>query len=180
MKRIVGYCVMLVTAAFLFNSLAPDADARKRRRKRKKPQRYEAPWGMAGCGLWSSVIKDKGQGAQLGVWALRNFVLNSQTSAITSGTSNCVHQRNRMAAKEQEVYLTTNLASLSKEAAQGEGEHLWALSEVFGCPYQEFARMSQDRYDVIFQKLDPEKVLDNYLDEVNSHKTLDRACRRTG
>ena len=67
-----------------------------------KGVKYEEKWGMAGCGFWNYAIDNKETGAQLGVWALRNFIFyDSATSAITSGTSNCVDRRMKMAAHDQ-------------------------------------------------------------------------------
>lgn len=148
-------------------------------RQKHKDGSYSEPWGMAGCDLWSQVITKKDKDSQLGVWALRTFILNSQTSAITSGTSNCVKSRSETAAVEQEVFIEVNLASLSKEAAQGEGEHIRALAEVFGCPHSEFARLSQSRYAEIFATYTADAVLESYLREVNADQGLAKTCVRT-
>lgn len=138
----------------------------------------DVPWGMAGCSIWNYAIKDKGQGAQIGVWALEHFVFGVQISAITSGTLNCVDPSMRNAANEQEVFVTVNLASLQKEAAQGQGEHLDALAEIFGCQDKEgFAHMSQSRYETIFANEKPAQVLHNYKSEIKSGKS---ACSRAG
>lgn len=138
----------------------------------------DVPWGMAGCSIWNYVIKDKGQGPQIGVWVLEHFVFGVQTFAITSGTSNCVDSGSKMSANDQEVFMTVNLASLQKEAAQGKGEHLDTLAEIFGCQDKEgFAQLSQSRYEAIFANEKPESVLQNYKSEIKAGKA---ACSRAG
>lgn len=133
----------------------------------------DVPWGMGGCGIWNWVIKDKEQGPQIAVWALNNFVFGFQTSAITSGTSNCVDYGTKMSSNDQEVFVTVNLASLQKEAAQGKGEHLDTLAAIFGCQDKEgFAQLSQSRYEAIFANEKPETVLENYKSEIKSSKAV--------
>jgi len=141
-------------------------------------KKYEAPWGMAGCDLWAGVIKGKDQGAQLGVWALRNLVLNSQTSAITSGTSGCVEKSVDYANKEQEIFININLATLQTEAARGEGNHLDALAEVFGCEDKgAFFNLSKEKYEGIYSTQDAKGVVENYKKEIKSSK-LANSCVR--
>lgn len=136
----------------------------------------DVPWGMAGCSIWNFVIKDKERDAQIGVWALEHFVFGVQTFAISSGTSNCVDRSRHMAQNEQETFVSVNLASLQREAAQGTGEHLDALAEIFGCSEKEgFARMSQGRYDAIFSNEDPSQVVQSYKSELRSSGA---ACKR--
>ncbi len=139
---------------------------------------YEAPWGMAGCDLWAMVIKEKSQGAQLGVYALRNLVLNSQTSAISSGTSGCVEKKQGYAAQEQRVFINVNLATLQREAAQGQGDHLDALAEVFGCEDKaSFSGLSKDNYDGIYNSQDAGAVIENYRKVIQSSPTVKKCSR---
>ena len=147
---------------------------------------YVEPWGMSGCGFMSLFVKDKSRGPQLGASVVSTVVdaftgLSStiQTFGISSGTSNCVAGRVELLAREQEAFITVNLASLSKEAAQGHGEHIAALAEVFGCPSLPFAHLSQSRYDAIFQAPDPQQVRDNYLNELKHTPELAAACTRS-
>ncbi len=138
----------------------------------------ERPYGMAGCGLWSMVIKNKSKGGQLGVWFLRNFILNLQPSAITSGTMNCVPD-DKLTAMEKKVFITANLNALSREAAQGKGELLNSLAEVMGCSdREEFAEFSKENYSKLFRENTPEKVLDNYINGIKRHDSLSRSCSK--
>lgn len=147
-------------------------------------KKYSAPYGMAGCGLWSQILKGDSRDRQLAVSVLRMAPVigssDSQTSAITSGTSNCVQSRSSIEEVEQRTYMTINLASLTKESAQGEGQHLEALAEIFGCPHAEFAEFSQRRYGDIYNDQNPDKVLANYIREVQSEKSLGETCQRVG
>lgn len=138
---------------------------------------YEKGYGMAGCGLWSSLVDGKDKGSQLAVFALRTFVLNSQTTAISSQLSNCVEGASEYAEMEQEVFIEINLAELSKEASQGKGDHLAALSEVLGCQDQkEFARLSQEKFAKIYGASNSKAVLAGYASEIQSNDAL--TCSR--
>ncbi len=139
-----------------------------------------APWGMAGCSIWNYVIKDKEQGPQIGVYALEHFVFGVQTFAITSGTSNCVEGSSRMSQNEQETFVTVNLANLQKEAAQGKGQTLNTLAEIFGCENKEgFANMSQNRYEALFSNENPQAVLQTYKSEIKANPYVG-SCTRAG
>lgn len=162
--------VLLTILAVVSFSLSAQAEEKK----------YKAPWGMAGCGLWAGIIKGKDQGSQLGVYALRNLVLNSQTSAMTSGTSGCVEKSAYTAQVEQEVFVDINLASLQVEAAQGSGPVLNALAEVFGCAdKQGFNSLSKGKYQDIYQSQDPKQIINNYQHEIKASE-LANQCARLG
>ncbi|APJ02433.1 DUF3015 family protein [Silvanigrella aquatica] len=135
-------------------------------------------WGMGGCGLASLFIKEKDMLPQIAASFVNGISGSTQSSAITTGSSNCVASRNDLAAKEQEVFITVNLSSLSKEAAQGSGDHISALAEVFGCPNEQFAKLSQTKYQQIYSQNEPTVVLKNYLKEVKSDQNLSKICLR--
>jgi hypothetical protein len=143
---------------------------------------FQEPYGMAGCGLWSKIITSKNRDAQLGVSVLRVLPyvgsVDSQTSGITSGTSNCVSSRTKVAALEGETYVRINITSLAKETAQGSGQHIFALAEILGCPHATFAQHTQSRYKMIFKEQEPQRVFENYLREARSDKVLADQCVR--
>ena len=137
------------------------------------------PWGMGGCGFASLFIKEKETLPQIGASLVNELFSNStQSIAISSGTSNCVASRKDLASKEQEVFITVNLSSLSKEAAQGSGEHISALAEVFGCPNSDFIKLSQAHYNKIYETNEAAVVLQNYLNEVKQDQNLAKSCLR--
>lgn len=179
MKKFLNILLVTVFAVFSLHHAAFAKKSSKKSSSSDEESYGGAPWGMAGCGLWAGIIKGKDKSSQLGVYALRNLVLNSQTSAITSGTSNCVHEGSAYAQKEKEVFVTVNLASLEREAAQGQGQHLNAFAEILGCPdHDAFANFSQDNYNSIFKTQEPNGVLKNYLDEVKKDQQLKKQCVR--
>lgn len=141
---------------------------------------YRVPYGMNGCGLWSLIIKDKDQGSQLGIFALKTFVFpDFQTSAISTGSSNCVHAGSQQAmTDEQSVFVQVNLETLEKEAAQGQGEMLESLSELLGCSdHKSFAQWTQSNYHTIFSNRDPEQVINNYRTQLYGHEQSFKCSR---
>ncbi len=139
------------------------------------------PYGMAGCGLGALLIDKNEMLPQVGAWFL-NSIYGNQTFGITSGTSNCVESRTETAAMEQEVFVAANLSSLSKEAAQGKGQLIDGLAEVFGC-YGEAERVrlgeiSQQYHGQIFAALEPASVVQNYLSNIQQDTLLGKACHK--
>ena len=201
MKRLNHICVLLVACSSTFAMAKGDKSKKVKKVSAKavdesgqessddsatkaQHQDYDAPWGMAGCGFWSTVIKGKGRDSQLAVSVLKGLPYlgstDSQTSGITSGTSNCVKSRTQLEEAEQRTFVTVNLASLVKESSQGAGQHLEALAEIFGCPHTEFAQFSQRRYGVIYQDQNPDLVLANYIREVQAESSMASSCQRVG
>jgi hypothetical protein len=113
-------------------------------------------YGMAGCGLGSMVIKDD---SIMQIFAVTtNGTSANQTFGITTGTSNCKPGSKKMASIEQKVFVEANFAELSREAAQGDGEHLRAFAELLGCDHDEFLKFSKANREVIFAQ--PETVIE--------------------
>lgn len=169
--------MITIFALVLGLSFTAQAAEKKAAKKADTSSYGGAPWGMAGCGVWNWVIKDKEQGPQIGSYVLDLITLRGfQTFMISSGTSNCVEGSSKTAMTEQETFVTVNLATLQREAAQGKGEHLDTLAEIFGCESKEgFANMSQNRYEALFSNENPQAVLNSYKSEV---KAANMACRR--
>ena len=136
-------------------------------------------WGLAGCGVGAMFIDKNEMLPQIGVWAIAHFLINSQTSGITSGTSNCTDKQFKDEARiEQEVYISSNFQTLSKEAAQGTGEHLDGLAEVFGCDSQRLAKLSQENHDTLFADAEAKKVVDSFVTAIKSDSELSKSCER--
>lgn len=104
---------------------------------------YAAKYGMAGCGLGSLIIGDKPGKVQIFSSILNGF--GSQTSAITTGSSNCSGSGEYADLK----YIEDNQESLKVEIAQGNGETLDGLIEMWGCADSAKASLKQN-YSVIF------------------------------
>jgi hypothetical protein len=190
--------IMTVVLPLTLTLSAGDAFAQKKKKKKKKKGEkagemstegggggsYKAPpYGMAGCGLGSMVMKSNTKGAQSSA-ALTNGYTFSTLLGITSGTSNCVETDAETAAVEREVYISANLASLSKEAAQGEGDHLLAFADVLGCAdsglYPHFVKVSKEQHGEIFHSEDPLTVLSSYMNALKADNQLKSACNRIG
>ncbi len=111
---------------------------------------YSAPYGMAGCGLGSLIIKDNNI---LQIFAATtNGTFGSQTFGITTGTSNCTPDSKAYLDKQKEIFVTVNYESLETEMAIGEGEKLKSFSELMGCDYKTFSNISKTYYKDIFTK----------------------------
>ena len=145
----------------------------------KKTKSYKAPYGMAGCGFGATLIEKDDMLPQFGAWFL-NTVSGNQTFGITSGTSNCVEGKSESTAMEQEVFIHNNFASLSKEAAQGQGETLASFAEMMGCSavYSNFSGLSQNAYGQLFNSNSPEAVLANYRQAIAADSVLAGSCVR--
>ena len=78
----------------------------------------------------------------------------------------------------QEVFLKANFASLTREAAQGQGEHLSAFAEVLGCDHGAFSRMSQEKYNEIYSTTESQEVLQNYVRQIKANPELSTRCTR--
>jgi hypothetical protein len=86
-------------------------------------------YGMAGCGLGTLVFKDQPGKIQI-VAATLNDILVPQTSAITTGSSNCYEASASDAANH---YIESNGGALQKDISQGQGETLTGLLTIWGC-----------------------------------------------
>ena len=158
--------LLLLTSVFIAMTIAPAV--------------YAAGYGAAGCGLGSIVIGDNPGFAQVFA-ATTNGTSGSQTFGISSGTSNCDDAGIVLAHKEQEIFVEKNFASLSKEMAIGNGEHLTALSGLLGCPSAErarFATLTQEEYAVIFSSdtATPTEVLTAVRERISASPALATAC----
>jgi len=179
-----------VISLFAFSSAAwaQDEPKVKAKAKTKAPASAEVevatgslpPYGMAGCGLGSLAIQENTILHQLGASFVNN-IITPQSSAIISGTSNCTDKPRETASLEQEVFIAANLNSISKAAAQGSGEHLDALGEVFGCSIEgteALKEMCQTKFDAIFSNSDSQVVLGNLREEIKSNPATAENCDR--
>ena len=133
-------------------------------------------YGRAGCGLGSIIMGPAGN--QSSAYTSNNGIY-TQPFGITSGTSNCLPDDQASALFEQERFIQANLASLSKEMAQGNGETLMAYASVLGCPkevFVDFASQMQRSYQEIFSAPGSLAVLDATKDEAKAHPVLAKQC----
>lgn len=176
--RLIMYSFIALLAV---NSTAFAGKKKKAKAKAESSGEEEpkAAYGMAGCGLGSLIIKNDTTLPQLGALT-SNGTSGNQTYAITSGTSNCVESRTEVAEMEQNVFVTANLATLTRDAAQGDGDVIEGLAEVLGCydtdGQDRFKEVSRTQHARLFATNDPEVVLEEYLDVIQSDPILSQKC----
>ncbi len=130
-------------------------------------------YGMAGCGVGSIVF---GSGGSQVSAATTNGTFGSPF-AITSGTSNCTPTNETWVA--QENFVTSNLATLSKDVAQGSGDTLVVLQKLMDCQPnadQNFRATLQGAYSKIFSEPGALAVLDAIKGEINAKPDLKAQC----
>ncbi|GIX42423.1 MAG: hypothetical protein KatS3mg129_2156 [Leptospiraceae bacterium] len=116
-----------------------------------------APYGMAGCGLGSLIIKENNI---LQIFAATtNGTFGNQTFGITTGTSNCTPNSSAYQEKQQEIFVTVNFESLESEMAMGKGEKIMAFSQMLGCDSETFAKISKEKYKEFFSETTTPKEL---------------------
>lgn len=153
----------LLSAFLLWGLTAGEAMARK--------------YGMAGCGLGSMVIKPSGSQTSA---ATTNGTSGNQTFGITFGTSNCNSASEMAALNDQQMFVTTNLHSLSKEAARGHGNTLQAFSATFGCSIDarpEFNDAMRTHFQEVFRAPGAIAVLEKSRSLLLENKNLAKQCQ---
>lgn len=109
-----------------------------------------APYGMAGCGLGSLIIK---QNDFLQIFAATtNGTFANQTFGITLGTSNCTPDSKAYQEKQQEIFVTVNFESLETELATGSGEKVFTLAQMLNCDVNTFTKITKENYKNLFDK----------------------------
>ena len=132
-------------------------------------------YGRAGCGLGSIIMGPDGN-QTLAYTSNMDYI---QPIGISAGTSNCLPDDQASALFEQEKFIQANLASLSKEMAQGNGDTLKAYASVLGCPktvFGDFASQMQKSYGDIFSAPGSLAVLDATKDEAKANPVLAQQC----
>lgn len=85
-------------------------------------------YGMAGCGLGSLIIKGSNSYEQIFVGTTNNWT-GTNTSGITSGTSNCRDGSKTTA----NLFYEINKEALKRDIARGNGETIVSLAQILGC-----------------------------------------------
>ncbi len=84
---------------------------------------------QTGCGLGSQVIKHPDSAVMYALQATTNGTSGNQTFGITSGTVGCKKVKFVMNDRAQE-FVASNMDSLAKDMARGQGESLSTLAEL--------------------------------------------------
>lgn len=84
---------------------------------------------QTGCGLGNQIIKHPNSAVLYAIQATLNSTFGAQTFGITSGTVGCKKVKFMMNERAQE-FVASNMDSLAKEMAKGQGESIETLAEL--------------------------------------------------
>lgn len=117
---------------------------------------FAANYGMAGCGLGAMVFQDQPGKIQI-VAATLNNIISPQTSAISSGTSNCFEEsRSEVTLR----YIENNKAALKEDVARGKGETVDGLMTMWQCQNRDsISSELKKNYNGIFQSNESNQIL---------------------
>ncbi len=190
--------VILLCAPLLFAAGEGFAKGKNDKKKKKAPAGEKAKkdaekggdeegsggtyaYGMAGCGLGSTIIKSDTKGGQITASTLNGIGL--QTSAIScTQSSNCQKDKEAAHRMEQEVFVAANLRNLEVDVSVGGGSYIQAFAEVLGCSadddYGEFLEFSRAHFSDIFGASDPSVVYSRYMQALRGNAKLMTGCER--
>lgn len=157
---------------------------------------FAGNYGMAGCGIGSMVIGDKGKGSQLAaafiddafflggtggaLGSIASIVASVKTFAVSSGTSNCEDAGVASVETEKEFFVSTNYNSLVQEMAQGSGDNLEAFATLMGCDgssVQVFSSAVQTNFDTVVGEAEgSSELLTNVNTMVTNDQDLATSC----
>ncbi len=118
---------------------------------------------QTGCGLGAMLIKDDSSAVMLALQATTNGTSGNQTFGITSGTLGCKKTKLVMNERAQE-FVASNMDTLAKEIAMGQGETLDTLAELLNVEDKAaFSASLQANYNKIYvsKNVEMSDVLDN-------------------
>lgn len=129
-----------------------------------------ANYGMAGCGLGALVFQDQPGKIQI-VAATLNNIVSPQTSAITSGTSNCFEEsRNEVSLR----YIESNKVALKEDVSRGQGETLEGLMTLWGCDNKSNIQNNlKQNYNHIFNSNESTVI----LQQLKTNSEVQKACQ---
>ncbi|MBN8536915.1 MAG: DUF3015 family protein [Deltaproteobacteria bacterium] len=129
-----------------------------------------ANYGMAGCGLGALVFQDQPGKIQI-VAATLNNIVSPQTSAITTGTSNCYEgSRDEVSLR----FIENNKTALKDDVARGQGETLDGLMTIWACKEKNSVQMNlKQNYNNIFESNETLSILQN----LKSNSEVQKTCQ---
>jgi hypothetical protein len=139
-------------------------------------------YGMAGCGLGALAFEGQNDKVSQVLAATTNGTFGTQTFGITSGTSECTTDGVIRSERAQEAFVEANFESLTREMAQGEGEHLRAFASLMGCSetsFSDFGRLTQHQYTRIVphDAMSPVELIDAVQRTISADPVLSRTCQ---
>lgn len=133
-----------------------------------------AKYGTAGCGIGSLAFGDQKGMIQI-VAATVNNVVVPQTSAITTGTSNCTEDGVALVDRERALFAEANFDVIKQEIAMGKGENVSVLASLYGCDgasVGSFGSAVQSNYSTIGKSASAPEMLDAIDGLVRSNAAL--------
>jgi hypothetical protein len=139
-------------------------------------------YGMAGCGLGALAFEGQNDQASQILAATTNGTFGTQTFGITSGTSECTTDGVIRSERAREAFAEANFESLTRQMAQGEGEHLRAFASLMGCSeasFNDFGRLTQSQYTRIVphDAMSPVELIDAVQRSISADPLLSRTCQ---
>jgi hypothetical protein len=139
-------------------------------------------YGMAGCGLGALAFEGQNDKVSQVLAATTNGTFGTQTFGITSGTSECTTDGVIRSERAQEAFAEANFESLTREMAQGEGEHLRAFAALMGCSdtsFSDFGRLTQRQYTQIVSHdaITAVELIDAVQRSIIGDPVLSRTCQ---
>lgn len=105
-----------------------------------------------GCGVGTMAWEGQtGLLAHTSAGTTNGTFLNS--FAITSGTTGCDASKQVQRSDDKEIFVASNMDSLSQEIAQGQGNHLTTLATIIGVEKKDqniFAASLQNEFSTVF------------------------------
>jgi len=138
-----------------------------------------ANYGSAGCGLGALIFKDEPGKIQILVATINNLI-SPQTSAITSGTSNCYEDGGR---EEASLFIAVNREALKNDISRGNGETLSSLSALLGCSdTDQLGTTLRSNYQNIFptSQASPDEINRAIGTTIRNDQELAKSCRIYG
>ncbi len=134
-----------------------------------------APFGMAGCGVGALVFGDQPGKVQIVAGVLNNLI-SPQTSAITSGTSNCYEDQGRASSS---MYIETNKVALQEDIARGQGETLSGLLTMWQCeqPSQVGSALHKDYGQIFAAPASAQAIKDSMQNTIRNTKAVAASCQ---
>ena len=139
-----------------------------------------APYGAAGCGLGSVILKDEPGAVQI-LAATLNGLVGNQTFGITTGTLNCGPAAADQVTQRTQVFVEANRETLAKDISRGQGETIVNLAAIAGCGNADAVGATlQSHFQAIFpdEKAPSTHVTQSLLETLKADASL--ACSRLG